>query len=176
VPLKRFRMPPSKEKVGQVFTFLAGGGYTYPIDVCVRLALLSVIGRDFLLYDRWLAVDTAVSMLIAEAENISRLSPMLGGGRLDESPRMREVLKKTGVCGLLYEQTGIDICMEGSPLDALVEITNRIRAGEIPLSEPLVSLLGKTVLIMAERIYPVIRRLVPAEGAERQTPMGEEGY
>jgi hypothetical protein len=157
--LKRFyRMPPaSKEKVGRVFTFLAGGGFTYPIDVCIRLALLSVVGRDFLLYDRWLAVDTAVSMLITEVEN-------LGGPRnLDEKPnesKMREVLMRTGVCRLLYEQAGMDICVEGSLLDALVELTNRIRAGEIPLSEPLVSLLGKTVLLIAEQIYPIIRKRI----------------
>jgi len=154
--LKRYRMPPaSKEKVGRVFTFLAGGGFTYPIDVCVRLALLSVVGRDFLLYDRWLAVDTAVSMLITEIENISGLS--LLEGKPNET-RMREVLRRTGVCRLLYEQAGVDICMKGSPLDTLVEITDRIRAGEIPLSEPLVSLLGKTVLIIAEQIYPLIKK------------------
>jgi len=172
--LKRFyKMPPaSKEKVGRVFTFLAGGGFTYPIDVCIRLALLSVVGRDFLLYDRWLAVDTAVSMLITEVENTERL-PLLGW-KPDESKIVR-VLERTGVCRLLYEQTGIDICVEGSPLDALVELTNRIRAGEIPLSEPLVSLLGKTVLIVAEQIYPVIRKLMPVESGGRETPMGEEG-
>jgi len=170
--LKRYRMPPtSKEKVGRVFTFLAGGGFTYPIDVCVRLALLSVVGRDFLLYDRWLAVDTAVSMLITEVENISRLPSVLDGGRPDES-KIKKVLWRTGVCRLLYEQTGIDICMEGSPLDALVELTNRIRAGEIPLSEPLVSLLGKTVLIIAEQIYPVIKKMMPVEIEESDKPRG----
>jgi hypothetical protein len=172
--LKRFyKMPPaSKEKVGRVFTFLAGGGFTYPIDVCIRLALLSVVGRDFLLYDRWLAVDTAVSMLITEVENIGRSSSL--DGKPDESS-MKEVLMRTGVCRLLYEQAGVDICVEGSPLDALVELTNRIRAGEIPLSEPLVSLLGKTVLIIAEQIYPTIRKLMPVESGGRKTPMGEEG-
>jgi hypothetical protein len=172
--LKRFyKMPPaSKEKVGRVFTFLAGGGFTYPIDVCIRLALLSVVGRDFLLYDRWLAVDTAVSMLITEVENIRGLT--LFEGKPDES-RIARVLDRTGVCRLLYEQAGVDICVEGSPLDALVELTNRIRAGEIPLSEPLVSLLGKTVLIMAEQIYPVIKKLMPGQSGGRETPIGEEG-
>jgi hypothetical protein len=169
--LKRYRMPPTKEKVGQVFTFLAGGGFTYPIDVCIRLALLSVVGRDFLLYDRWLAVDTAVSMLITEVENVRGL-PILGGRKPDES-RMKRVLERTGVCRLLYEQTGIDICVEGSPLDTLVEITNRIRSGEIPLSEPLVSLLGKTVLIIAEQIYPITKKLMPVE-SESETPIGIE--
>jgi hypothetical protein len=35
-------------------------------------------------------------------------------------------------------------------------------------------LLGKTVLIMAEQIYPVIKKLMPVESVGRQTPTGYE--
>jgi len=151
----QFRMPSSKEKVGQVFTFLAGAGFAHPVDICIRLALLSVVGRDFLLYDRWLAVDTATSMLITEIGIINEIS--MAGPKPDES-RMGEVLKRAGICQLIYDLTGIDICTDESPLDKIIEITNRIRAGEITLSDQLVALLGKAVLMIAEQIYPFIRR------------------
>jgi len=138
----------SKQRIGRIFSFLAGVGTADPVSICARLALLGIIGRDFILYDRWLAVDASVALLAGIVES-SRHNPYS-----TESPEtnLSDVLSRAGVCRTIYELVGIDICVDGSPVDKLVEITNKIRLGDIVLNEPIVVLLGKAVLVSVMHI------------------------